>query len=318
VLAEGPPQHFLDRGNDTVDIQDLRPYHFPAGEGKQLAGEPGRPLGGQLDLLQVAEGRSPVHGPVRAGRGGQGLRNERGVIENHGEQVVEVMGHPASQLAQVFQALGLLQLRLHALGPAQGALAVAPHDEPFLGAPALLTGLYVKLFPGIAGVPALLTGFHVKLFPGIAGVPALLTGLHVDLLLGVPRFPALLTGLHIDLLLRLPALFAAQSLPALALHREPLVGAPRVPPLLTSFHVKLLLGVPRVPAFLTSFHVKQLLGVPRVPAFLTSFHVKQLLHVARVPAILTGLLTDVWPGSLVRARLARLGHVNHPRPPSSA
>ena len=64
MLAEGPPQHFLDRGDDLVDIQDLRPDHFPAGEGEQLAGEPGRPFGGQLDLLQVAKGRVPALGPV--------------------------------------------------------------------------------------------------------------------------------------------------------------------------------------------------------------------------------------------------------------
>ena len=134
------------------------------------------------------------------------------------------MGHPAGQLAQVFQSLGLLQLQLHALFPGQGLLPLAPHDKPFLG------------------VPALLTSFHVKQFLRVPRVPAVLTGLHIDLLLGVPRVPALLTGLD----------------------------------------------------------VKQFLGVPRILA------------------ILTGLLTDVWPGPLARTRLARLGHVNHPRPPSCA
>ena len=65
MLAEGPPQQFLDRGNHLVEIQDLRPYHLAAGEGEQLVGEPGRPLGGLLDLLDVAEGRLPALGPVR-------------------------------------------------------------------------------------------------------------------------------------------------------------------------------------------------------------------------------------------------------------
>ena len=354
MLAEGPAQHFLDRGNDIVDIQDLRPYHFPAGEGEQLAGEPGRPFGGQLDLLQVAEGRVPALGPVRSGRGGQGLGNERGVVEDHGEQVVEVVGHPAGQLAQVFQSLGLLQLRLHALFPAQGVPPLAPHDKPFLGVPALLTGFHVTQFLGVPRVPALLTGLHVKQFLRVPRVPAVLTGLHIDLLLGVARVPALLTGPHIELLLRVPALFAAQSLPALALHRIALVGVPRVPALLTGLHVKQFLRVPRVPALLTGLHVKQflrvprvpalltglhidlLLGVPRVPALLTGLHINLFLRVPRVPAVLTGLhidlllgiarvlalltglLTAVWPGPLVRTRLARLGHVNHPRPPSCA
>src|ERR1035441_10185682 len=54
VLAEGPVQQLLHRGNDAVKVEDLRPDHLPAGEGEQLAGEARRPFGGQGDLPEVA------------------------------------------------------------------------------------------------------------------------------------------------------------------------------------------------------------------------------------------------------------------------
>ena len=43
VLADGPAQHFLDRCDDAVEVENPRPDHVAAGEDEQLVGKPGRP-----------------------------------------------------------------------------------------------------------------------------------------------------------------------------------------------------------------------------------------------------------------------------------
>ena len=91
VLANGPAQHFLHRGDDGVEVEDLRPDHVAPGEDEQLVGKPGRPFGGLLDLREVSAGRLQVPGRVRPGRGGDFLGDEGHVVEDHGEQVVEVV-----------------------------------------------------------------------------------------------------------------------------------------------------------------------------------------------------------------------------------
>ena len=117
VLAEGPAQHFLHRGDDGVEVEDLGPHHLPAGEGEQLAGEAGRPFAGPADLPEVVAGRLAAPGPVRFGRGGEFLGGEGRVVEDHREEVVEVVRDPAGQLAQALQALGLRQLFLRLVLP---------------------------------------------------------------------------------------------------------------------------------------------------------------------------------------------------------
>ena len=64
-------QQFLDPGDDVIEVQDLRADHFAAGEGEQLAGQPGRPFGGQGDLPEVVAGYLSVLRPVGSGGGGE-------------------------------------------------------------------------------------------------------------------------------------------------------------------------------------------------------------------------------------------------------
>ena len=110
VLADGPAQHFLDCCDDAVQVENLWPDHVAPGEDEQLVGKPGRALGSLLDLREVSAGRFQVPGRFRAGRGrggGDFLGDEGDVVENHGEQVVEVMRDPARELAEALQTLGL-------------------------------------------------------------------------------------------------------------------------------------------------------------------------------------------------------------------
>src|ERR1017187_3275781 len=72
----------------------------------------GGPFTGPLDLPEVAAGRFAPRRPVRVGGGGEFLGGEDHVVENDREEVVEVVCDPAGELAQVLQALGLLQLCL--------------------------------------------------------------------------------------------------------------------------------------------------------------------------------------------------------------
>ena len=115
MLADGAAQHLLHRGDDLVEVEDLRLDHLPAGEGEQLAGEARRPFGGPRDLSEVAAGRFQALWPVGFGRGGEFLGDERRVVEDHGEEVVEVVRDPAGELAEVLQALGLQHLFLRPL-----------------------------------------------------------------------------------------------------------------------------------------------------------------------------------------------------------
>lgn len=54
-------------------------------------------------------GRFTAPGPVRFGRRSEFLGGELRVVEDHRQQVVEVVRDPAGQLTQALQALGLGQ-----------------------------------------------------------------------------------------------------------------------------------------------------------------------------------------------------------------
>ena len=108
VLAEGAVEQLLDLGDDVVEVEHPRLDDLAAGEGEQLVGQGGGAFGGPLDLSDVAC-QPPA---IDSGwvRGGEFLGDERGVVEDHREQVVEVVGDPAGELAEDLQALGLLEL----------------------------------------------------------------------------------------------------------------------------------------------------------------------------------------------------------------
>ncbi len=81
-----------DRGDEQL---------VPAGVPEQLAGQVGGPAGGLLDRPQERPVR--VVGPEP---------DQRQVAEHGGQQVVEVVGHPAGQLADRLHLLGLPELLL--------------------------------------------------------------------------------------------------------------------------------------------------------------------------------------------------------------
>ena len=83
-----------------------------AGEGEQLAGEVGGAPGCLLDLPDVIAGRLAVPSAVGRARGASSSATKRRVVEDHREQVVEVVRDPAGELAEALQPLGLLQLGL--------------------------------------------------------------------------------------------------------------------------------------------------------------------------------------------------------------
>ena len=107
VLAEGADQQLLDAQDHVVDVEHARLDHLLAGERQQLVGQPGGPLGGLLDLRDVvADGLPALIGCFP----GDFLAGEGGVVGDDAEQVVEVVGDPAGELAEAFQPLGLVQV----------------------------------------------------------------------------------------------------------------------------------------------------------------------------------------------------------------
>jgi hypothetical protein len=110
--------------------------------------EPRGALGGVLDLLDVRVDRRPARVLVGAREVADLLADERGVVEDDGEQVVEVVGDAAGELAEALQPLRLVQLALEALAlglrPQPLALGLRLHplgdvahgrgdQQPFLG-----------------------------------------------------------------------------------------------------------------------------------------------------------------------------------------
>ena len=106
VLAQGAAQQALHVGDDRVEIERLGPDGFLAAEGQKLAGELARAPAGPADLLDVLQRRR-----VRRHL----LGRERGVVDHHAKQVVEVVRDAAGELPQALQTLGLLALSLKPL-----------------------------------------------------------------------------------------------------------------------------------------------------------------------------------------------------------
>ena len=110
VLAEGAFEHRGGVADHPVDLERLRVDDVAAGEGEQLPGERRGPLGRGADLTDVADGHRILDLPAE----------QRRVVEDHAEQVVEVVGDPAGQLAQALEAVGPLALLVEGLAPRLG------------------------------------------------------------------------------------------------------------------------------------------------------------------------------------------------------
>ena len=113
MLAERAAQQLLDCADHVIYVDDRRLDDLAAGERQQLVGQVRGFLGGEADLLDVLAHRLTV---LVGNRGSvQIVGHECGVVDDHCQQVVEVVGDPARQLPEALQALCLVQLVLQSL-----------------------------------------------------------------------------------------------------------------------------------------------------------------------------------------------------------
>jgi hypothetical protein len=117
VRADRPAQQGLHVAHHVVEVEQPWLDHLTAPEREQLVRQRDGALGGSLDLDHVLIDRRPLLLAL-VDRGLQLLRHKRGVIQDHREQIVEVVRHAARQLAQALQPLRLLDLvvQVSALG----------------------------------------------------------------------------------------------------------------------------------------------------------------------------------------------------------
>ena len=106
VLADQPADQVGQFGQHVGYQQHLGPHGLLAREGQQLAHQIGRPVGVLLDLHDV--GKRLVAGAVAH-------QQQVAEADDGGQQIVEIVGHAASQLAHRLHLLGLDELALQAL-----------------------------------------------------------------------------------------------------------------------------------------------------------------------------------------------------------
>jgi hypothetical protein len=92
VLPKRAFEQLLDIDNHGVDVYDLRLDDLAAREREELVCEVGGSLGGEADLLDIGAHGVPRLLVVGGCRRVEALRDERRVVDDHGEQVVEVVG----------------------------------------------------------------------------------------------------------------------------------------------------------------------------------------------------------------------------------
>jgi len=101
VLADQPPQHFADVGDHLVQVKHHGLDQLAPGESQELASQSGGTLTRLPNFLQAGQN----------GRRRRGIGNDQlGLAHDHGEQIVEVVRHPARQPPD-----RLHLLRLHCL-----------------------------------------------------------------------------------------------------------------------------------------------------------------------------------------------------------
>jgi hypothetical protein len=131
VLADGPAQELVEVAQGGVQVEYLRVGDLAVTEDQELAGERRSPLARAADLGEVLLLRARL---------GQLLGDERGVVEDDREQVVEVVGEAAREPAHRLQALGLVECRLELALALVGTQPVADvpqraDDQPLALAP---------------------------------------------------------------------------------------------------------------------------------------------------------------------------------------
>jgi hypothetical protein len=93
VLAQRAIEHRRHSANDLVHVQRLRIGDVSPSERQQLPCEPRRSLRRGPDLPEIRRGRCVGHP----------LSDQRGVVEDHAQQVVEVVGDAYRELAEALQ-----------------------------------------------------------------------------------------------------------------------------------------------------------------------------------------------------------------------
>ncbi|MGX1341762.1 hypothetical protein AB7M73_007022 [Bradyrhizobium japonicum] len=97
VASQASIEQFAHAAHLRGDVDGLRPERLPAGEREKLPGQAGPALGG-LD--------HPVHEPAATIRIGLAVEYVEATGDHH-QQIVEVVRHPAGQLSDGFDLLGL-------------------------------------------------------------------------------------------------------------------------------------------------------------------------------------------------------------------
>ena len=100
MRADDPAQHLFEIRDNGVDVDDARVEHLAAAEGEELARQRRRALGRLLDLEQVVA--SPI---VRR----EVLEEKLGVAGDRRQEIVEVVGDAAGELAHRLQPLRQVQ-----------------------------------------------------------------------------------------------------------------------------------------------------------------------------------------------------------------
>ncbi len=125
MLSERAAQQLLDVEDHVVDIDDLGLNDLAAREREQLMGEVRSALPGEADLLDVFARAPPAFVAVDPQRRVEVVRDEGRVVDDHREQVVEVVGDASRQLAEALQPLRLVQLVVKPLPLCIGLQALA-------------------------------------------------------------------------------------------------------------------------------------------------------------------------------------------------
>ena len=105
LLADRATQYLLHPGDGAVETQRTGLDDLSAGEREKLVGQQAGTLGCQLDLFHVPERLFPLRPRSSCCGGGQLFGNERCVVQNDGQKVVEVVRDASRELPKAFQTL---------------------------------------------------------------------------------------------------------------------------------------------------------------------------------------------------------------------
>ncbi len=127
MLADRVSQQLLGLGDDGVEADHARLHDFAASERKELVRQSRGALRGSRHLLDVALHGDPPLTPGLRCCTPELLVHERGIVDDRGEQVVEVMGDSAGELTEALEALDVLELALAAFLLGVGS-RISPRD----------------------------------------------------------------------------------------------------------------------------------------------------------------------------------------------